>query len=154
MKESMSILDRGSRIARFGARFIDYKMGLAGSIVMSAVVFGVNYQGLHDLTGASTAALKQGTYTFLFGGSIMRGCEFLASRISKQAVALTAAVVIPSAVAISLTFGLHQMKGTPKPVESTIPTALLIIPSTAIWGYRKRKQNRKNENLHLNIARD
>ena len=141
-----------SRIARFGARYIDYKMGMAGAIVMTGIVFGVNYQGLHDVSGATTAALKQGTYTFLFGGSIMRGCEYLAARISNPRTALIAAVVIPSAVAICLTFGVHQLKGTPKPVESTIPTAVLVIPSTAVWGYRKRKQS-KNGNLHLDFAR-
>jgi len=48
-------------------------------------------------------------------------------------------MIIPSAVAIGLTFGLHNLKGTPKPIESTIPTAVFVIPSTAIWGYRKRK---------------
>lgn len=140
-------LERGKRrhikrIVAFGARFIDYKMGIMGAIVMAGIVFGVNYQGLHGLAGATTAAMKQGTYTFLFGGSIMKGCEYLASRISKTGTALLAAVVIPSTVAICLTFGVHQLKGTPKPVESTIPTALLVIPSTAVWGYRKRKQFR------------
>jgi len=130
------------RIVVIGSRFIDYKMGMAGAVVMAGIVFGVNYQGLHDLAGATTAGLKQGTYTFLFGGSIMKGCEYLATRIPKPLPALIAAVVIPSVVAICLTFGVHQLKGTPKPVESTIPTAFLIIPSTAIWGYRKRKQFR------------
>jgi peptidoglycan/LPS O-acetylase OafA/YrhL len=116
-------------------------MGFLGAGVLAAIVFGINYHGTHNLTDASTAALKQGTYTFLFGGIIMRGCENLATRISKQAVALAAATIIPSAVAISLTFGVHNLKGTPKPIESTIPTAVFVIPSTAIWGYRKRKQN-------------
>jgi hypothetical protein len=116
-------------------------MGFLGAGVLAGIVFVINYRGTHELTGASTAALKQGTYTFLFGGIIMRGCENLATRISKQSVALAAATVIPSAVAICLTFGVHNLKGTPKPIESTIPTAVFVIPSTAIWGYRKRKQN-------------
>ena len=133
------------RITRFGARFIDYKMGLAGAVVMAAIVFWVNYAGLHQLHGATTAALKQGTYTFLFGGSIMRGCEYLATTIRKRTAALVAATVIPSAIAICLTFGVHHLKGTPKPVASTIPTAILVIPSTAIWGIRKRKQNTSHD---------
>ena len=111
-----------------------------GAGVLAGIVFGINYYGTQDLTGASTAALKQGSYTFLFGGIIMRGCENLATRISNTTVALIAAMIIPSAVAISLTFGVHNLKGTPKPIESTIPTAILVIPSTAIWGYRKRKR--------------
>ncbi len=133
------------RITRFGARYIDYKMGLAGAVVMASIVFWVNFEGLHQFPGATTAALKQGTYTFLFGGSIMRGCEYLATTIRRRTAALVAATIIPSAVAICLTFGVHHLKGTPKPVASTIPTAVLVIPSTAIWGIRKRKQITGND---------
>jgi hypothetical protein len=127
-------------ITDFGGRFIDYKMGFAGAAVMSVIVFVVNYYGTHELFGATTAALKQGAYTAMFGGIIMRGCEYIATRIQKEAVALILAIIIPSAVSIGLTYGVHSMKGTPKPVESTIPTAILVIPSTAIWGFMKRKQ--------------
>jgi peptidoglycan/LPS O-acetylase OafA/YrhL len=133
------------RIIVFGARFIDYKMGVLGAGVLAVIVFGINYHETFDLTGATTAALKQGTYTFLFGGSIMRGCQTLATVIRIKAVALAAATIIPSAVAICLTFGVHSLKGTPKPVASTIPTAVMVIPSTFIWGYRKRKQFTKHK---------
>lgn len=115
-------------------------MGMMGAIVLACIVFGINYLDTLDLAGATTAALKQGTYTFLFGGTIMRGCETLATTIQKKAVALAAATIIPSAVAICLTFGVHSLKGTPMPVASTIPTAVMVFPSTFIWGYRKRKQ--------------
>jgi hypothetical protein len=53
-----------------------------------------------------------------------------------------ASVVIPSALTLILTFTMHNFKGTPKPLESTIPT-LLIIPATAVWGYRKRTNSEK-----------
>ncbi|MCX6267455.1 MAG: hypothetical protein NTW16_08880 [Bacteroidetes bacterium] len=115
-------------------------MGFIGAGVLSCIVFGINYHDTDDLVGASTAALKQGSYTFLFGGAIMRGCEYLATRIGRRTLALVAAMVIPSAVSIGLTYGVHSMKGTPKPVESTIPTAIFVIPATAIWGVRKRRQ--------------
>jgi hypothetical protein len=128
------------RAVRYGSRFIDYKMGVLGALVMGGVVFAVNYAGTHEMKGASTAAMKQGAYTFLFGGIIMRGCENLAIRIHSKRRALLAAVIIPSMVAIGLTFGVHSLKGTPRPVASTIPTAILIIPSTAVWGIRKRRQ--------------
>jgi hypothetical protein len=127
------------RITRYGSQFIDYKMGAMGAFVMGGIVFGVNYFGTHAWQGATTAALKQATYTFLFGGVIMRGCEYFATRIKKQSVALATAIIIPSVVAICFTYGVHSMKGTPKPMESTIPTAMLVIPSTAIWGLRKRR---------------
>jgi hypothetical protein len=128
------------RITGFGSRFIDYKMGFIGAGVMGCIVFGINYYDSNDLYGPSTAALKQLVYTFLFGGIIMRGCEYLATRIRRKIPALAAAIIIPSAMAIGLTYGVHNMKGTPKPFESTIPTAVLVIPSTAVWGFRKRKQ--------------
>lgn len=128
------------RIIDFGRKFIDYKMGLYGAIVMGTIVFAINYYGILNLQAASTAALKQAVYTFLFGGIIMRSCELLATRIRKKALALTAAVLVPSLISIGLTYGVHSLKGTPKPVESTIPTALLVIPSTVVWGFMKRKE--------------
>jgi hypothetical protein len=130
-----------SRAVGYGSRFIDYKMGVAGGIVMGVIVFGVNYFGLHEIRGALTAALKQGTYTFLFGGIIMRGCENLAIRTQAAWKALFAAVIIPSVVSIGLTFGVHSLRGTPRPVASTVPTAILVVPSTFVWGIRKRKQH-------------
>lgn len=136
---------KGSRIIcraiHAGSRFMDYRMAIGGGIVMGAIVFVVNYYGTHQAGGAITASLKQGIYTFLFGGIIMKGCERLATGIRGRAVAIVAAIIIPSAVAIGLTFGVHSMKGTPRPVASTIPTALLVIPSTAVWAIRKRKQH-------------
>lgn len=124
----------------FGKKYIDYKMGVGGAVIMGGIVFGVNYFDTHEVIGSTTAALKQGGYTFLFGGAVMRGCEYLATKIESRTKALIASVIIPSLVSISLTYGVHSMKGTPKPVESTIPTAALVIPSTAIWGITKRKQ--------------
>jgi hypothetical protein len=128
------------RSVRYGSRFIDYKMGVMGAIVLGTIVFWVNYFGTHEFKGALTAAVKQGTYTFLFGGIIMRGCENLAIGIKNKRRALLAAVILPSTVAIGLTFGVHSLKGTPRPVASTIPTAILVVPSTFVWGIRKRKQ--------------
>jgi hypothetical protein len=128
------------KIIGFGNRFIDYKMGIMGGIVLGCIVFGINYHDTFKWQGALTAAIKQGSYTFLFGGIIMRGCEYLATRIRKRSLALAAAVFIPSAISVGLTYGVHSMKGTPKPLESTIPTAFFVIPSTAVWGIRKRNQ--------------
>lgn len=121
-------------------KYFDYKIGLAGGLVMAIVVFFINYSATSELTGAFTAALKQGIYTFFFGGSIMKICEIFATRISNKNLALMLASLIPSFISLALTFGLHSLKGTPRPVESTIPTAIFVIPSTAVWGYLKRKK--------------
>jgi len=134
------------RIVNLGSKYIDYKMGFWGAGVMGGIVFSINYFATNEITGSLTAATKQGTYTFLFGGILMKGCEHLATKINKQTLALLAAVIIPSTVTLILTYAMHSLKGTPKPFESTIPTTI-IIPATAIWGYMKRKQMIKNEIL-------
>jgi hypothetical protein len=54
-------------------------------------------------------------------------------------VAILASVIIPSVLTLILTYTMHNLKGTPKPLESTIPT-VIIIPATAIWGFKKRNQ--------------
>jgi hypothetical protein len=134
------------RIFRFGNTYIDYKMGMIGALVMGFIVFRINYHGTHNLLGSFTASLKQGTYTLFFGGIIMRSSELLSIRIRKKAMALLAAVLIPSIISLTLTFGIHSLKGTPKPIASTIPTAIFVIPSTLVWGIINRKKyDKKNK---------
>ncbi|MDO8952529.1 MAG: hypothetical protein Q7U86_07880 [Draconibacterium sp.] len=127
------------QIANSTHQVIDYRIGIAGAVFMGGVVFGINYFSTHEITGSVTAALKQGSYTFLLGGIFMKGCENLATKIKKRTLAIAASVVIPSTLTLILTFTMHNFKGTPKPLESTIPT-LLIIPATAVWGFKKRNQ--------------
>jgi hypothetical protein len=126
-------------------KYFDYKIGLAGGLVMGIIVFYINYSATAEITGSFTAAMKQGIYTFFFGGSIMKICEIVATRVSKKNLALILATIIPSFISLALTFGLHSLKGTPRPVESTIPTAIFVIPSTAVWGYLKRKKLDKTD---------
>jgi len=127
------------KTAKSAQKFIDYKIGFAGAIVMGGIVLGINYFSAHEISGSITAAIKQGSYTFIFGGTLMKGCEYLATNIKKRRFAIVASIVIPSVFTLLLTFGLHNLKGTPKPIASTIPT-LIIIPATAVWGARKRNQ--------------
>jgi hypothetical protein len=133
------------RFLKFFNKNVDYRMGVAGAVAMASIVFYINYYGTQNTFGASTAALKQGTYTFFFGGVIMRMSERISTEVGKRQKALLLACIIPSMVSLSLTFGLHNLKGTPKPVYSTIPTAIFVIPSTLIWGFiRRRKYDKKN----------
>jgi phage-related holin len=135
----------GGRILRFGKKYIDYRMGVAGAVVMASIVFYINYHGTQNTLGAATAALKQGTFTFFFGGVIMRMSELIATGVIKRRSALIAACIIPSLVSLSLTFGVHSLKGTPKPVYSTIPTVIFVIPSTLVWGFIKRRKYDKKK---------
>lgn len=109
---------------------------------MGVIVFLINYDGQGTALGASTAAGKQAAYTFFLGGLFMKQCENLAVRIKPYRTALALAVIVPSLVTLLLTFSLHSLKGTPKPLQSTIPT-LMIIPATIVWAYRKRKLSLK-----------
>jgi len=123
--------------AKTSKKFIDYKIGFLGAFFLGGVVFAINFFTTHEIAGSITAAVKQGTYTFFLGGVFMKGCENLATKIKNRTLALVAAIVIPSALTLLLTFTMHNFRGTPKPLESTIPT-LLIIPATAVWGWKKR----------------
>jgi len=133
---------------KYGSKYVDYKMGIAGSIVMAVVIFSINYFGKRipleyqdDLFFWSVvAAIKQATYTFFFGGVIMKSAERLSTEISRRGLALVLACIVPSLVSIALTFTMHSLKGTPRPFESTIPTMIFVFPSTAVWGYMKRKK--------------
>lgn len=89
--------------------------------------------------GSTTAALKQGAYTFILGGILMKGCESIAKGVDNKLLAIAMSVIIPSALTLIMTFAMHNIKGTPKPFESTLPT-LIIIPATAVWGTMKRKE--------------
>jgi hypothetical protein len=122
-------------------KFFDFKIGLAGGVVMGIIIFLINYFETALLYDSVTAALKQALYTFLFGGSIMKLCETIALKIQCKWLAIFLAMLIPSAISLILTFGVHSLKGTPLPLESTIPTAIFVIPSTFIWGYLKRKRD-------------
>ena len=124
----------------FGRKYVDYKIGAIGALFMGSIVFGINYYEVEETLGSTTAALKQGAYTFLVGGSIAKFCEYFAINIKKKTLAITAAVVIPSLTTIGLTYGVHKLKGTPKPEKSTIPTVIVAPLGTAFWGSRKRRQ--------------
>jgi hypothetical protein len=120
-------------------KYFDYKIGVAGAIFMGTIVFCINYFSTTLVIESLTAALKQATYTFIFGGFLMKGCEYIATHIKKRNMAIGLAIVIPTVFTLILTTVMHFLKGTPKPLASVIPT-LMIIPATAVWAVRKRKK--------------
>ena len=118
-------------------KLFDPKMGLAGALFLGTIVFFINYD--HGMINGLIAALKQGLYTFFIGGFITRLCENIAT-ISKKITAVLLAVFIPSIIAIALTFFLHSLKGTPEPLNSTIPTMILAPLGFLWWALQKRKK--------------
>lgn len=127
------------QIRIFCNRFIDLRMGSYGAVGMALIVFYINYSASDEIYQSLIASTKQAVYTFLFGGSLMKACEYFATTIRKPSWAIATSIVIPSVVTLLLTYSLHSLKGTPEPLASTMPTCF-IIPTTAFWGYTKRKQ--------------
>ncbi len=113
-------------------------MGLAGAFVMGTIVFFINWD--HGIGLGLFAASKQALYTFLAGGTMMRITENIASYFKQKIPALFLAVITPTIIAVTLTYIVHSLKGTPEPVNSTIPTILLAPWGFLWWAMRKRRQ--------------
>jgi len=125
-------------------KYIDYKLGTAGAIFMGGLVGAIN--STHGVLSSLTAASKQAAYTFFIGGFVMKSCENIAKAIRAPVLAITLETAIPSTATITATYGLHKLKGTPKPIESTIPTAILAPTACLAWASIKRKK-RLEENV-------
>ena len=119
-------------------KYFDPKMGFGGGLFLATIVFFINYD--HGLSEALVAALKQGLYTFLAGGTMMRISENLSIRFKPAYASILAGVLIPTFLAVSFTYIIHSAKGTPEPLNSTIPTMIFAPLGFLYWALRKRKQ--------------
>lgn len=116
---------------------VDYEAALAGASLLGGIVFALNYA--HGPALAATAALKQATYTFFVAGFIVKSNEHLARKLAAPARSIALAVTVSSGLAVGLTFLVHSLKGTPEPVLSTLPTALIGPPSFLLLARRARR---------------
>jgi len=123
-------------VKAFGSRYIDYRMAWLGAAGMGLIVWLVNLS--HGIQAALVAASKQAAYTFFFAGLVTRTCERLAVTYRDPKAAYPLAILIPSAMAIGMTYIVHSLKGTPEPFLSTLPTILLAPPAFLWWGRKKR----------------
>src|SRR5687767_6227583 len=89
----------------------DVRSGLFGAAIMSSLVWWINSS--HGVWPATTAALKQAAYTFVFGGLIMRLCSRLAQGKGSTSLRIALATLVPSAITIALVYAVHSLKGTP-----------------------------------------
>ena len=119
-------------------KYFDPKMGFGGGLFLATIVFFINSD--HGVSEALIAALKQGLYTFLAGGTMMRISENLSIRFKPASLSILAAVIIPTLMAVTFTFIIHSAKGTPEPLNSTIPTMVFAPFGFLWWALRKRKQ--------------
>jgi len=131
------------QIKNFGARYIDYSAAWKAALALGTIVWCINLS--HGAIAALPAALKQACYTFFVAGFIIRLCERIASTPSPAFISLTGATVVPSLIAIGLTFLVHSLRGTPEPFYSTVPTMILAPVSFFAWGYQSRKSFQAGE---------
>jgi hypothetical protein len=117
---------------------VDYRMGALGALFLGAIVWWINAD--HGPLGATTAALKQGAYTFLFGGFVVKTCTSLSVGIRERRLALSAGLLVPTTLAVGFTYLVHSLRGTPEPFASTVPTLVLAPPSFMAIGYRARRR--------------
>ena len=114
----------------------DLKMGLLGAVVMGGVVYWVNAD--HGFWAAIPAGLKQAFYTAIAGGFLSRLCENTACHYDNKVAGVIMGMLVPSALAIIMTYIVHMIKGTPEPFNSTVPTMVLAPISFWWWGWRTR----------------
>lgn len=125
----------------FFLKFVDVSTAWKAALFLGLVVYAINFS--HGALTALPAALKQATYTLLVSGLIVRLCENLITRVRPMVIAWPLAILLPSAVAIGLTFAMHSLKGTPEPFYSTLPTLLITPPAFAVWAWRCLKTAEK-----------
>jgi len=119
-------------------KYVDVSTAWKAALFLGLVVYAINFS--HGALAALPAALKQAIYTFLASGFIVRLCENLIKQVRPMVVAWPLAILLPSAVAVGLTFLMHSLKGTPEPFYSTLPTILITPPAFAVWAWRSLKQ--------------
>ncbi|MEN0060773.1 MAG: hypothetical protein AAGA48_01420 [Myxococcota bacterium] len=117
------------------SRILDLRFAVGGAVFMGGLVFAVNAS--YGTGPALVAAAKQASYTFFFAGFVMRWCEHLATSVEPRSLAVATATLLPSVLAVSLTFGIHNLRGTPDPVASTLPTLFFGPPSFFVWALRR-----------------
>lgn len=122
----------------FFLKYVDVSTAWKAALFLGVVVYAINFS--HGALAALPAALKQAIYTFLASGFIVRLCENLIKQVRPMVVAWPLAILLPSAVAVGLTFLMHSLKGTPEPFYSTLPTILITPPAFAVWAWRSLKQ--------------
>ena len=132
-------MDSLRRLKQFLDRHIDYPAAVIGALVLGSIVFFVNLD--HGWQGASVAAAKQATYTFFAGGYMVRLNERIALGLNPALLAVPAGMFCAGGLAVSLTYLVHSMRGTPEPFNSTLPTLVLATFGFIVLGIRARMKN-------------
>ena len=126
------------RIKRTLDANVDYPAAVAAATLLGSIVFALNRR--HGTSSATVAALKQATYTFFVAGFIVKNNERLALKPMDGRLASARAAAVSTCLAVGLTFLVHSLKGTPEPVLSTLPTAVMGPPGFLLLAWRARQR--------------
>jgi hypothetical protein len=119
------------------SRFIDFPSAIAGALIMGVIVAMINRK--FGIWPASTAAMKQAAYTFFLGGMLTKLLYLISGKIPGKHASPIISALIVTTITVSLLYAVHSMKGTPMPLESTIPTAILAPFGFSFLAYRRNK---------------
>ena len=119
--------------------YFNLPIGLAAGIFMFGVEHYINKE--YGSLAAMTAGVKQAATSFFTGGAITGLCENLALRVRNRKAALLSSTLVPFMLATGISYGVHNfIKGTPRPVASTVPVAAVTFPTFAFIGHKRRNQ--------------
>ncbi len=115
---------------------------------MGGMVFYINLD--ESFEGAVYAALKQAVYTFFLGGICVRLSENVAVQTKNAYWGVIKGTILASFVTITSVYAIHSFKGTPKPLLSTLPTAILAPPGFIVLaGFRRYKYEKEEEKVYV-----
>jgi hypothetical protein len=123
------------RLIMILGRFIDFPSAIAGAVIMGLIVGAINFS--YGWWPALTAALKQAAYTFIFGGMLIKLLYVISGKIPGKIASTIISSFIVTIITVVLVYAVHSLKGTPMPLESTIPTAILAPLGFSFLVYRK-----------------
>jgi hypothetical protein len=128
-------------VSTYLTKYIDLKVGFFGALLMGGIVFFINIK--HGWVLSTTAGLKQGIYTFFFGGVIVKLLEYCIIKIKNQSLSIPLSVFSISLLTTFLVFLVHSLRGTPEPFLSTIPTIIMAPPAFWVLAIRFQKNHEK-----------
>ena len=121
-------------------RVIDFSGAWKAALFLGLIVWAINaYQ--HSALDALPAGIKQACYTFFVAGFILKLCENISVKSWRFLPKIILATLLPSSIAVGLTFFVHSLKGTPEPFYSTLPTLIMAPPAFLIWGIKAHNQS-------------
>ena len=121
-------------------------MGSIAGLIGGGIVYYINSE--HGFWPAAGGFAKQFLYNVFIAGFNIKTCEKLSKKIESKKGSLIASTIIPTAQAFAITYGIHELGGTPEAFDSSIWQVYVNLPLFFVLGlmYRK-KAERENINL-------